>query len=143
MAQRHTSNLSPRFQAAIDIRDAVQSLLVAGGTYTEKPCGARYRYSVNGLMMSHRIPIPEVLRGQDGVWRVHYGHPIGNLAFGLEIWADEKKHKVLNVEWERDYVDLVSFKRGSWEQRALDLEGAASELPLLSRWRAMISTAIH
>jgi hypothetical protein len=39
-----------------------------------------------------------------------------NLAYGLDIWFSGERHKVMNIEWEDGgRVDLVSFKRGTWE----------------------------
>ena len=49
--------------------------------------------------------------------------PADNLDYGMEIWAHDLGHKVLNIEWDRNgCIDLVSFRRGEWEKRVLAFE---------------------
>ena len=46
------------------------------------------------------------------------GALISPTPWGLDIWADKK---VLNIEWDdrKDITELVTLKRGDWEQTVL------------------------
>lgn len=45
-----------------------------------------------------------------------------NLSYGLDIWT--QSGKVLNIEWDtQESTQLVSFKRGAWEEVVLSWAG--------------------
>jgi hypothetical protein len=42
-----------------------------------------------------------------------------HLGFGLDVWGTDSK--VLNVHWNNEVeIEIVSFKRGDWEQEILN-----------------------
>jgi hypothetical protein len=47
------------------------------------------------------------------VWYSLFPH-----CFGIDVW--ERDRKVLNVQWTDAGVDIVTFKRGDWENRLID-----------------------
>lgn len=127
MVKRHVSDLTPKFRAALKIRDAVMSLMTEEENSSDTPFGKYFWISVNGLEIAHRVPLSTIVRGDHQSITVALGFPQQNLPFSLEIWLAEEGGKVLFLEWDTDgNINLVRFTRGSWEQRALELSAAAS-----------------
>lgn len=118
-----------RIETETAIRDAAIKILRSDGvvTCTEK-LGLQMRWSAPeeagfDLEMSLRAPIEKI-----ALLSPHFrkqctalNSPFisrGRLPCGLNIWTSKK---VLNIEWDdkTGRVDLVSFRRGDWEDTVL------------------------
>lgn len=124
---------------ATELRDIALQLLASAGTWVEsrRQDGTPVRcleFRRDGITIIYRTPFQKVFSEPSDSLK-YRAALLGldcktNLPYGLDIWSGRK---VMNIEWDdRGRVDLVSFKRGPWEQH---LEGFAGSLSA-----SMIST---
>ncbi len=93
-----------RLEEAIELRNAAQALLSRYGRPEECTYGRRVCFRYGSLNISLRPTLQPWLARPFSL----------NLANGLDIWCPKK---VMNIEWdEKGLVELVSFRRGKWEE---------------------------
>lgn len=118
---------------AIELRDTALQLLASAGTWAEsrRQDGTPVRcleFRRDGIEMIHRTRFQRVFAEPSD--SAKYGAALlgldwkRNLPYGLDIWAGQK---VLNIEWDNQgRVELVSLKRGCWEQDLVALMASLS-----------------
>ncbi len=114
--------MSKRLNDAVAIRDSALLVLKFEGLPVADVPGHQLTLKFDGITISYRTPpieLPKSVRemmamvARDGQQFVYLG-------YGLDIWDEQYGGKVLNLEWNNEgYVDLVSFRRGPWEDKIL------------------------
>lgn len=132
----------PRVRAAIEIRDAMLSLLATYGRMERISGlqGAAQTAAVRDLHVIHRTPFQRLppLAGPTkhalAVLEQQTGRELRNLPYGLDI--AEPCGKVLNIEWteDDDRVELVRFDRGLWEDVVLLEAATLKGCAIKSQW---------
>jgi hypothetical protein len=110
-----------RLDAAISIRDAARNKVMNEGQFVDTDFGPLLVWSGDELSIAYTTPFLNFPDPDEDILRQCYAAgvvPKSNLPYGLDIW--NTKGKVLNIEWDKkNHVDLISFKRGEWEEKAL------------------------
>ena len=110
-----------RLDMAISIRDAALKKLKNDGQFEDYGFGPLLVWRGDEVEMSHHTPYWNLSTPSDDASRKCYVAGMDlrlYLFYGLDIWGTQGK--VLNIEWDhKDRVDLVSFRRGEWEQQVL------------------------
>jgi hypothetical protein len=110
-----------RLDAAISNRDAALEKVEKDGIFENTNAGPLLVWKGDGLEISHHTPFQKFPSPDEEFFRKCYAagvEPKINLPYGLDIW--DTKGKVLNIEWDHNnHVELVSFKRGKWEEMVL------------------------
>ena len=110
-----------RLDMAISIRDAALEKVKKEGQFEDTNVGLLLIWKGDELEISHHTPFQKVPPPSEDVLRQCYAadvDPTNNLPYGLDVW--DTKGKVLNIEWHNNnHVELVSFKRGEWEEQVL------------------------
>ncbi|RUO97677.1 hypothetical protein [Hyphomicrobium sp.] len=112
-----------RTEQAIRLRDAALQLLGAAGSWADirDADGGTVRhleFKNATISVSYRTPFQKVC-SEPSQYDKYMAALLGidvkaNLPYGLNIWVGKK---VLNIEWDsQGHIELVSFKRGPWEQ---------------------------
>ena len=114
---------STRLSDALAIKEAALIILKARGSRQPSQSDGS-SWKGNGVSIVLRTPfqrLPE-LDGRVIKQAVLYGlRPTKNLPYGLDIW-ELGRGKVLNLEWALNgRPELVSFKRGDWERKVLEI----------------------
>jgi hypothetical protein len=115
-----------RKQTALNIRDAALRMLREQGKWASMRDGAKtLNAEYQGIRISHwsqfqrgpwleNPPEPLLYRAA----ALGLGPPLQPLENGLDIWASKK---VFSIEWGNDgAVNIISFRRGAWEDVLLD-----------------------
>ena len=117
MATRGPSRLG----MALRIRDAAIEIVEHEGRFENTGMVPVRGWRGNELSISYRTPFQKIPGPSiDTIKKAAIlGHSLKvNLPYGLDIWAAQGK--VLNIEWDhQNHVELVSFKRGEWENEVL------------------------
>lgn len=122
-------NSMSKIDDALRIRNAALFKIGVEGAFENTPnIGPRVTWTTLARLcpqihMDLRLPAPVSLiySDADGNERRKIGFPSPsplNLPWGLDIWTEKK---VLNIEWNAytREVEIVSFRRGSWEKEIL------------------------
>jgi hypothetical protein len=116
-----TKKRASRLDAAISIRDAALKKVKKEGQFEDTNVGPLLVWKGAELEISHHTPFQKFPPPSEEFFRNCYAagvDPEINLPYGLDIW--DTKGKVLNIEWDHNnHVELVSFKRGDWEEKLL------------------------
>jgi hypothetical protein len=97
-ATKTTTPKSNRLADAVQLRDVAIKFVQANGAW--KPFSADTR----------------VMQFDSDSLSVWYSvFPFG---FGIDIW--DASRKVFNVQWNDTGIDIISFRRGDWENRLID-----------------------
>lgn len=113
-----------RIKRALQIRHAALEVIRAQGTMSEVQGlpGRSAEANLGTLQMGYRTPFQRLPASSASVKYARAliaqrGHKVSrNLDYGLDVWNAGRK--VLNLEWSLDdrEVQIVSFKRGPWEE---------------------------
>jgi len=110
-----------RLDTAICIRDAALEKVKKEGQFEDTNVGPLLVWKGDEFAISHHTPFQKFPPPGEDFLRKCYAagvDPTNNLPYGLDIW--DTKGKVLNIEWHNNnHVELVSFKRGEWEEKIL------------------------
>jgi hypothetical protein len=117
---------SKRGREAVLIRDAALEILAATGRFVLiEPAGRILEARLGEMHLLYRTPFQKLdersadLKVRIALFEQATGKKVPrDLEYGLDIWCGRK---VLNVEWSTsgDRIDVVSFRRGAWEQQLL------------------------
>ena len=110
-----------RLDTAISIWDAALEKVNKEGQFEDTNVGPLLVWKGDEFEISHHTPFQKFPPLDEVVLRECYAAGVGpaiNLPYGLDIWSTQGK--VLNIEWDHNnHVELVSFKRGEWEEKML------------------------
>ena len=106
------------------IRDIAVRKIQAEGSFIDlKGIGPVFNWQRDDLLMMYRTPFQKLPSAKRGILRKYMEAgimPKAKLPYGLDIWDMDGKVMVLNIEWDdKGRVELVSFRRGDWEQKIL------------------------
>jgi hypothetical protein len=110
-----------RLDTAINIRDAALEKVKKEAQFEDTNVGPLLVWKGDELEISHHTPFQKFPPPDEDVLRQCYAadvDPTYNLPYGLDIWG--MKGKVLNIVLDhKDRVELISFRRGAWEEQVL------------------------
>jgi hypothetical protein len=109
-----------RLDVAISIRDAAIKKVENEGQFEDTNIGPLMTWRGDEFSISYRTPFQKLPPPSKDFLKKSFEaglNPKSNLPYGLDIW--DMSGKVLNIEWDKNHVELVSFKRGEWEERVL------------------------
>ena len=116
-----TQKRASRLDTAISIRDAARNKVMNEGQLVDTEFGPLLEWTGDELSIAYSTPFLKLPPPDEDVLQECNAAGIAppfNLPFCLDIWGT--KGKVLNIEWDHEnHVELVSFKRGKWEERVL------------------------
>ena len=110
-----------RLDAAISIRDAALKKLKDQGQFEDTGFGPLLVWrgdeiEISRITRCRKSPTPSEVAAIKSC-ETSVG-PKLRLLYGLDIWGTQGK--VLNIMWDyKDHVELISFKRGEWEEKIL------------------------
>jgi hypothetical protein len=99
--------LTPKQKRAIEIRDAALRIM-------RQDASPDTPHRKQGLVYTW-----DWRQGNIWISRRTWPHPddAALVASAIEIWIDNRK--VMNIEWTRDAWEIVTFRRGDWENQIL------------------------
>ena len=110
-----------RLDVAISIRDASLKKLKKDGQFESTNVGPLLVWRGDELEISHHTLYPKYPTPCEVASRKYYEASVDpklRRLNGLDIWGTQGK--VLNIMWDHNnHVELVSFKRGEWEEEVL------------------------
>jgi hypothetical protein len=117
----HSKSKNDKVVRAIQLRDAALVMLQQHGIWEKTNIGKGLSVALVGaISVAYRTPFQRLPEPSDYLkyCAAQLGvHAPKNLPYGLDIWAPKK---VLNIEWDdKGNVELVSFRRGDWENTLL------------------------
>lgn len=116
-----TNKRASRLDTAISIRDAARNKVMYEGQFVDTEYGPLLEWRGDEFCITYSTPFLKFPPPDQDVLHKCYAAGIApsfSLPFGLDI--SDMEGKVLNIEWDNmNHVELVSFKRGKWEEKVL------------------------
>jgi hypothetical protein len=111
--------MTPKQIRALEVRDLALTIIRRqGATLLDSIMGVTCLS--NGLHFSYRTPFQKLPPTPEHVqyMAAQLGQSVEHLPYGLDIWDDASRQKVLNLEWnDAGRAIFTTFKRGEWELR--------------------------
>jgi hypothetical protein len=121
---RNTHLKATRFERSRSVRDAALKLLRKDG-FWRPICGLDdlfLSFDSAEFEIIHVTPFQHLPESSENFKyaAVKYGTTWEREPYWLDIWDKKTRRKVLSVRWDTsDELDIVSFRRGDWEERLL------------------------
>ena len=121
MKRTHRDDSPTRLHRALALRDTLLPWLRENGRHTEVSGHPTLKAEAGQFLIMHRTPFSRLhdlppAEQKDELKRyltALYRQRDPRLRYGLDVWLHRRK--VMNLAWDGDIVDLLSFAAGDWD----------------------------